>query len=305
MDMHACAPRQGTGRMDLFFQTLLNGLMLGAGYALVAVGLTLVFGTLHVVNFAHGAFFALGGYGVLMLQQAGLPYLAALPLAVLLVAAVGFAAEIAIVRRAIYDRGEHGSIIVTFAAGQAIVAAIILVAGPDPMPVASPFGQATTTVFGLFLSGQRLFIAVMSLAVLIGFALWLTRSVRGQQLLAVAQNARGALYSGIDVPTIRALAFVLGVSAAGLSGALLASIISAFPTMGDANMITAFTVVILGGLGSIPGALLGAMAIGLGNAFFETYVSVSWTPALGWVLVIVVLLLWPQGLMGRAQLHRH
>ena len=81
MDMHACAPRQGTGRMDLFFQTLLNGLMLGAGYALVAVGLTLVFGTLHVVNFAHGAFFALGGYGVLMLQQAGLPYLAALPLA--------------------------------------------------------------------------------------------------------------------------------------------------------------------------------------------------------------------------------
>lgn len=291
--------------MDLFVQTIINGLILGSGYALVAVGLTVIFGTLHIVNFAHGAFFALGAYAVLLLQHAGLPYLMAIPLAVMIVAAIGLLVEVTIVRRALYDRGEHGSIIITFALSQAIVAAIILIVGPDPLPVRSPFGQTAISVFGFFLSAQRLFIAVASILVLAAFATWLRHSVKGQQILAVSQNARGALYSGINVPLIRGLSFLLGVAAAGLAGGLMAPMISAFPTMGDANVIIAFTVVILGGLGSIGGAMLGALVIGLANSLFETYVSVSWTPALGWILVILVLLFWPQGLMGRAQINRH
>jgi branched-chain amino acid transport system permease protein len=121
----------------------------------------------------------------------------------------------------------------------------------------------------------------------------------------VAQNPRGALYSGINVPMIRSLSFVVGVAAAGLAGALLTPIVTAYPTMGHTTLITGFTVVILGGMGSISGAMLGALLIGVANALFETYVSVSWTPALGWTLVIAVLLLWPQGLMGRPQLYRH
>ncbi len=291
--------------MELFVQTIINGLILGAGYALVAVGLTVIFGTLHIVNFAHGAFFALGAYAVLQLENVGLPYLLSVPLAVVIVAAIGFVLEMSIVRRALYDRGEHGSIIITFALSQAIVASIILVVGPDPIPVESPFGQTAISVFGFFISAQRLFIASTAIMVLAGFAFWLRRSVRGQQILAVSQNAKGALYSGINVPFIRSLSFLLGTAAAGLAGALLAPLISAFPTMGDANVIVAFTVVILGGLGSIGGAMLGALVIGIANALFETYVSVSWTPALGWILVILVLLFWPQGLMGRAQLNRH
>lgn len=291
--------------MELFIQTLINGLIMSSSYALVAVGLTVIFGTLHIVNFAHGAFFALGAYAVLQLQAFGVPYLAAVPLAVAVVAAIGALVEMAVARPALYDRPEHGSIIVTFAMSQAIVAAIVLWVGPDPLPVRSPFGLTSLSAFGFFLSAQRLFIAVTSLLVLVAFALWLRKSVRGQQLVAVSQNARGAYYSGINVPLIRMLAFVLGVSAAGLAGGLIAPIISAFPTMGDANVIIAFTVVILGGLGSIGGAMLGALVIGLANAFFETYVSVSWTPALGWILVILVLLLRPQGLMGQMNLNRH
>ncbi|MCW0235022.1 MAG: branched-chain amino acid ABC transporter permease [Ferrovibrio sp.] len=291
--------------MDLFVQTVINGLILGSGYALVAVGLTIIFGTLHIVNFAHGAFFALGAYAVLTLQNFGVPYLLAIPLAAIVVAVIGYALELSIVRRALYDRGEHGSIIITFAISQAIVSAIILVIGPDPIPVKSPFGQTAMSVFSYFISAQRLFIAGTALVVLVGFGLWLRNSTKGQQILAVSQNAKGALYSGINVPLIRSLSFILGVAAAGLAGSLLAPLISAFPTMGDANVTIAFTVVILGGLGSIGGALLGALVIGLSNAFFETYVSVSWTPALGWILVILVLLLWPQGLLGKAQLNRH
>ena len=291
--------------MELFIQTIINGLILGAGYALVAVGLTVIFGTLHIVNFAHGAFFTLGAYGVLLLQRMGLGYLAAIPLSVVAVAVVAYGLELTIVRRALYDRGEHGSIIITFALSQAIVAAIVLLVGPDPLPVKSPFGQTALSVGGFFLSAQRVFIAVTSVVVLAGFALWIQRSVKGQQIIAVSQNAKGALYSGINVPRIRSMSFLLGVSAAGLAGALLAPLISAFPTMGDSNVIVAFTVVILGGLGSIAGAMVGALVIGLSNALFETYVSVSWTPALGWILVVLVLLFMPRGLMGRTEINRH
>ncbi|HEV7415535.1 MAG TPA: branched-chain amino acid ABC transporter permease, partial [Tianweitania sediminis] len=186
--------------MDLFVQTIINGLILGSGYALVAVGLTVIFGTLHIVNFAHGAFFALGAYGVLTLQNLGFGYLIAIPLAVLGVAGIGYALEVTIVRRALYDRGEHGSIIITFALSQAIVASIVLIMGPDPLPVRSPFGQTAISAFGYFLSAQRVFIAITSVVVLAGFAWWLRYSVRGQQILAVSQNAKGALYSGINVP---------------------------------------------------------------------------------------------------------
>lgn len=291
--------------MDLLLQTLANGIVLGAGYAVIALGLTLVFGILGIVNFAHGAYFTIGAYSVVVVSAAGVPYLAAVMLAVLVVAAVGLLTELTVVRRGLYGEGNHGSIIVTFALGQALVAATLLIFGPDPLPVSSPFGDSSVKLFGIIVAGQRAFIFVASLAVLAMFGAWLRYTVRGQQVLAVAQNSKGALYSGINVPVIRALSFVLGVAAAGLAGGLLAPIVTAYPTMGDAALVTSFTVVILGGLGSISGALIGAFLIGIASSLFDTYVAASWTPALGWMLVVAVLLLWPQGLRGRAQANRH
>lgn len=291
--------------MELLAQTLVNGLVLGAGYAVIAVGLTLIFGIVGIANFAHGAFFAVGGYASYMLTARGLNYFVAVPLSVLIVVAIGVVIEWMIIRRSLYGDSHHGSLIVTFALGQAAVAALILLFGPDPLPVNSPLGNSTLRFLGIFVTSQRAFIFVCSLLVLAALALWLQRSVKGQQVIAVAQNARGALYSGIDVPLIRMIAFVLGVAAAGLAGALLGPISTIYPTMGHGALIVGFTVVILGGMGSIPGAMLGALLIGVANALFETYVSVSWTPALGWGLVIATLLFRPQGLLGKVQQHRH
>lgn len=290
--------------MHLLSQTLLNGVVQGAGYAVIALGLTLVFGILGIANFAHGAFFALGGYGTYLLTAVGLPYLAALPVAVAGVAVLGVATEWLVVRRTLYGEGQHGAIIVTFALGQAITAALILLLGPDPYPVGSPFNMGALTALGLVVTGQRVLILVVCLVVLGLFALWLGRSTRGQQIVATAQNPRGALYSGINVPRLRSLSFALGVAAAGLAGALLVPIVTAYPTMGESALVTGFTVGILGGMGSISGPLIAAFVLGLGNALFETYVSVSWTPALGWAVVIAVLLVRPQGLMGRMLVHR-
>lgn len=290
--------------MDLFLQTLLNGLLVGAGYAVTAVGLTLVFGILGIVNFAHGAFFALGAYAVLLATRAGAPYVLALFVGLGVVAVAALATEVLIVRKRLYGEGNHSSLIVTFALAQAMMAAMLLIAGPDPQPVRSPF--AVSLSFGGFVvSGQRIFILVTSALVLSVFGIWLKYSVRGRQVAAVAQNPRGALYTGINVPRIRTLSFALGVGAAGIAGGLLTPITNVFPTMGNASMITSFIVVILGGMGSLSGSLLGALLVGVANAMFETYVSVSWTPALGWILVIAILLLAPQGLRGKSLKHRY
>lgn len=164
--------------MDLLLQTLVNGLVVGAGYAVIAVGLTLVFGILHIVNFAHGAFFALGAYTVFMSISVGVPYFLALPIAVAVVAAVGFVTEITVIRKSLYGVGNHGSLIVTFALAQVLMALMLLIAGPDPHPVSSPFGQANIQAFGLLITGQRAFILVTSALVLAAFGLWLSRSVR-------------------------------------------------------------------------------------------------------------------------------
>lgn len=291
--------------MELLVQTLVNGLVLGSGYAIIAVGLTLIFGIGGIANFAHGAFFAMGGYACYLLTVRGVNYFVAVPISVLIVVVIGLVTELIVIRRSLYGESHHSSLIVTFALGQAVIAALILIFGPDPLPVASPLGQSTLRFLGIFVTSQRSFILGCSILVLGVLGLWLGLSVKGQQVIAVAQNPRGALYSGINVPWIRTLAFVLGVGAAGLAGALLGPISTIYPTMGYGALIVGFTVVILGGMGSIPGAMFGALLMGIANALFETFVSVSWTPALGWVLVIATLLFRPQGLLGRAQLHRH
>lgn len=290
--------------MDLLLQTLVNGVVVGAGYALIAVGLTLVFGILGIVNFAHGAFFALGGYSALMAMNLGLPYWLALIVGLAIVLVVAFATEMLIIRRGLYGEGNHSSLIVTFALAQVMTALMLLIAGPNPQPVRSPFSDSSISFFGLFIAGQRALILVISVLVLTGLALWLKRSQRGRQVTAVAQNPKGALYSGINVPRIRTLSFMVGVGAAGLAGVLLAPITNVYPTMGNASLITSFIVVILGGLGSIPGSVLGALIMGVATALFETYVSVPWTPAMGWTLVILILLLAPQGLYGKPASHR-
>lgn len=290
--------------MDLVLQTILNGLLVGSGYAVTAVGLTLVFGLLGIVNFAHGAFFALGAYSVFLAVSMGVPYLLAVLVGTVVVALAALATEMLIVRRKLYQEGSHSSLIVTFALAQALMALMLVVAGPNPQVVTSPFAGSMTAL-GLFFSGQRLFILLVSVAVLAAFGFWLKRSVRGRQVAAVAQNPRGALYSGINVPRIRTLSFVVGVSAAGIAGGLLAPITNVFPTMGNGSLITSFIVVILGGMGSISGSLLGALLVGVANALFETYVSVSWTPAMGWTLVIAILLVAPQGLRGQSLKHRY
>jgi branched-chain amino acid transport system permease protein len=284
--------------VQLFMQTLVNGLSLGASYALIAVGLTIVFGIGKIVNFAHGDLLMVASYGVVFGAGLGLPYAAAAIVGLLVVLAIGFAIEKGIIARGLYTADHHVSIIVTFALALLLSNGAQVIFGPDAQAVASPLTSARLEVGGMALDGQRALTAVVGVVVLVGLALWLHRSKTGMQLRAVSQNPRGALYSGINVKRVRLLAFLLGAGLAGLAGVLLAPTQTAYPTLGHIAVVTAFTVVILGGLGSVSGAGFGGLVIGMVYAFVGTYVSVEWTTALGWVLVIIMLLVRPQGLLG-------
>lgn len=291
--------------MFLLLQTLLNGLSAGANYALLAVGLSLVYGILHIANFAHGVLFALGGYAAVLLAGAGVPYFVSLPLAIAIAAAIAWLLEAGVVRPVLYAGSHHLAIIVTAAIAQAGAAALVLLAGPNPIPLSSPFAGTTLRMGPFFLSGQRAFAMVAAVVVLSLLGLWLTRSQAGRQVLAVAQNPRGALYAGINVRRVRSLTFVVGAACAALAGVLIGPESTVYPTMGNAALIVGFTVVVLGGMGSLKGALLAALLMGLINALCETYLSVRWTAALGWLVVVVVLLVRPQGIAGRIALHRY
>lgn len=284
--------------MDLFIQTMLSGLVLGASYALVAVGLTIGYGIGKIVNFAHGEFVMVAGYVAVIAVTSGTPYALAVVAAVVAVAVLGLLVEKGIVARGLYEAPEHASIIVTFALALALINGTQMLAGSDPRPLRTSLTSYRVTIGSASVDGQRAVTAAIAVVVMVGLALWLTRSRAGMQLRALSQNPRGALYSGINVNRVRTGAFVLGVALAALAGALLAPTLTVSPSMGTPVVVTAFTVVVLGGLGSIPGATLAAFIVGISYSLVSTYMAVEWTTAFGWLLVIAMLLVRPQGLLG-------
>jgi branched-chain amino acid transport system permease protein len=285
--------------MDLIIQTLLSGIVLGASYGLVAVGLTFVYGIGKIVNFAHGEFAMVGAYVLALTLGLGVPWPIALALGVVGVCLLAWFLEVAIVAPRLYKAHEHASVIATFALSILLANGALLLFGSTPIRVDSPLSDSKVTILGASVDGQRALTALISVVVLIALATWLRKSRLGLQMQAVSQNPNGALYTGINVRRLRRIAFILGAGLAGLAGVLVAPSMTAYPTLGINLVVTGFTIVILGGLGSVYGASLAGLVIGILYSAISTYVSVQWTTAAGWALVIVVLLLRPQGLLGK------
>jgi branched-chain amino acid transport system permease protein len=285
--------------MELIMQTISGGLIIGLTYALAASGLTLVFGIGRIVNFAHGEFIMIGAYGVVIALSLGLRYPLACVFGVVLVMVVGFVVERGLIARGLYEADEHSAIIVTFALGLLLTNGALIIFGPESFRVDSPLLGERISLGVLSTDGQRGLTALISIAVLIGLSVWLKRSRFGLQMVAASQNAAGSLYTGINVKRIRTIAFVIGASMAGLVGVLIAPTMTVFPSMGQNNVVIAFTVVILGGLGSVSGAAIGGLVVGLVQSLVSTYAEAQWATAAGWILVIIILLVRPQGLLGK------
>jgi branched-chain amino acid transport system permease protein len=278
---------------------MINGLSIGVAVVLMALGLTIIFGLLDVINMAHGEFYALGAYVGVALLATGLPFWWALGLVPLAMLVVGYVTERLLVQRVFDSKDRHTlTLLLTFGLGIVMEDVLAIVFGANPLRVSSPIGGATE-VAGLFFPNYRLFVMVFG-AVLIA-AVWLVvyRTPLGAMVRAAAYDRDMAGSLGVPVGVVYAGTFAFGVALAGLAGILLAPIYSVFPTMGRDFVLIAFSVVIVGGMGSIKGAVVAGLVLTQIQSISSLYISPVWSDPLVFAIMVMVLMWRPQGLFGK------
>jgi branched-chain amino acid transport system permease protein len=289
----------------LLIDLTINGLIIGLFYALMAIGLSLIFGILRIVNFAHGEFYMIGAYAYTLIALFfGISPWLTLPCAFIAGMALGWATERLLMRPLYSGYASWGvmkdeyAVIITFALSLLLINLVDKVIGPNGYR--GPSLVATTRVeIGPFMaSGHRLVAAGIALLVLIAVGLFVRYSYWGRQIQAVAQNRLGASLAGIDTAKASAIVFALSGGLAALAGALLSPIINATPDVGAFPAVKSYVIVVLGGMGSIPGAAVASLILGVLESFGAVYISYGYRDTFGLVILIMVLLFRPHGLFG-------
>ena len=288
--------------MDQLLQHLLNGLLLGATYSLLGIGLTLVFGLMNVVNFAHGEFYTLGAYAVFAaLAAAGVNFFLAIALAI----AVGRRGGRRVRARpppaapGRVDRHRHAGddrAVDRDAERRAPGLGRRRARACPRRFRASRWQWAAVSV-----SPLRIFVFVASACLIIGAHLLLARTKLGRAMRATFQDRETAALMGVSIERIHTITFAFGAGLAAAAGALLGPVFLLYPSMGDLASLKAFSVVILGGLGNFVGAALGGLVLGVAEELGAGYVSSGYRDAVGFVIIVAVLLLRPSGLFARAE----
>ncbi|HSF04617.1 MAG TPA: branched-chain amino acid ABC transporter permease [Methylomirabilota bacterium] len=287
--------------MDALLQHLVNGLVLGGTYALLGIGLTLIFGLMNVVNFAHGEFYTLGAYAAFAaLALADLPFLGALVLAIAAGAVLGGLTELVLLRPL---RGHSIDTVMLVMIGLwiAMQNAELLAWGGIAKSIPHPFPTAPLTLGTISIAPLRVFVLATALALILGAHLVVHRTRLGRAMRATFQDPDTAALMGVRIGQIHTATFAFGSGLAAAAGALLGPIFLAYPSMGDLAALKAFSVVILGGLGNVAGATLGGLLLGVAEELGAGYVSSGYRDAVGFVIIILVLLLRPSGLLARAE----
>ena len=280
-------------------QVLINGLIRGFLYALSAVGFGLIYNTTRVLHVVHGAIFGAGGYFLfLALDTFGLPWWLGLAVAVALSAILGCASDL-LVYRPLQRRGASSDIAFVSSLGAYIVLvnAFALIWGSESKILKSPL-EATVSVGQIVLSWVQVAEGLAFLAILGGLIVCLRRTRAGRLLRAARDNTQLLAVLGFDTNRVRWLAFASGSALAGLAGALLALDVGVEPYAGFAVILTAAVAVIIGGIGVFEGGILGGIIIGLAQSIAAWKLSSGWEEPTTFVLLLLVLLLRPQGLMG-------
>jgi branched-chain amino acid transport system permease protein len=291
--------------VSALLQQVLNGLMIGGAYALMAAGLTIIFGLMEVVNFAHGEFYMLAAFILYQLSTVfGLNFFLSIAIAVLLVSAIGVGVQVFFVRRLRrVSRLNYLYATSVLTIGLSIFAqnVVQLIWGPLPKTIKQPISQTPIDFGSVGLSPTRLFILVVSALVIGALSLVMTRTLAGKMTRAVFQDREAATLLGLPVSKIDAAAFGIGAGLAGLAGALLGSAFTVYPTMGGLATLKAFAVVILGGMGSFPGAIIGGFLLGVTESLTAGYISTGFKDAVGFFVVVLVLMIRPSGLVPAAR----
>jgi branched-chain amino acid transport system permease protein len=290
----------------LTLDLLVNGLIIGTFYGLMAIGLSLIFGILRIVNFAHGEFYMVGAYAyTLAAVNLGIPPSLALPLAFAGGIVLGAVVERLLIRP-LYagyvswslPRDEY-AVIVTFGLSLLLINLANKFIGPFGFKGPPLIGVSRIAIGPVLLSGHRLVATLVATAIIATVALLVRFSFWGRQIQAVAQNRFGASLAGIDPAKVSVMVFALAGGLAATSGALLANIFNATPDVGTFPAIKSYVIVVLGGMGSVPGSILASLVLGVLESFGGVYISYQYRDTFGLVILILVLLFRPQGLFGQ------
>jgi branched-chain amino acid transport system permease protein len=282
-----------------FLQACMNGLLTGALYALIGMGLALIFGVMRIVNFAHGAFLMVGMYATWVLfDKLGInPYLGFAPAGVFLFLFGYLVYQLVI--KPVRNQSHFMQILMTTGIALILTDSAQLIFHADYRQTNIALINRTLR-FGPFTANAAALLSFAIAAVLIaGLTLFVTRSLTGQALRAIAQNPEVAPLMGINVSRIHGFSFALGIALAGMAGGLLLPALYLFPSVGEDFTTKAFVIVVLGGMGSIEGAALGGLVLGLAESLTSLYLGDQWKLVVGFTIFLLVLSFKPSGIFGR------
>lgn len=288
---------------SLFVQGLINGLNQGAIYALIALGYTMVYGIIRMINFAHGDFIMIGAYTLFytipLMVDAGMPAWMAVIVAVAVCALVGVLVEI-LAYRPVRKAGPMSALITALAMSIFLENLAMVLFGAKPHNVQAIFSLPTITVGGVSLPLNVLLTIGIGVAMMLCMQLFVKKTKLGKAMRAVPQDKDASTLVGINVNKIITLTFAIGSGLAAIAGVLLCSAYpTLMPTTGSMPGIKAFTAAVFGGIGSIPGAMIGGILLGIIEIFSKAYISTQLSDAIVFAVLIVVLIVKPDGLLGK------
>jgi branched-chain amino acid transport system permease protein len=286
--------------VQLFAQDLVNGILAGGILAVVALGFSLVWGIMNIINLAHGAFIMVGAYITYQLFTSLHvdPFLS-VPISFALMFALGYAIQKYVINWVV-RAPVLTTFLLTFGLSLLVVNVVLVIFSGDARAVSPVYSGANFTVDGVTVPYVKLWTLLAALGITGLMYLWLTRSKLGRAVRATAMDVGAAQLSGVRVARVYAIVFGLGAALAGAAGSLLSMSYSLNPSMGDPFIIKAFVVCVLGGLGSVEGALVGGLVYGVVESFGSQYVGSGYQDAVALVVLLIVLVVRPTGILGRA-----
>src|SRR5688572_18318486 len=278
-------------------EQVVNGLMIGSIYVLIALGMVLIYGVMHVLNFAHGVLFMVGGYlcHFFFTRVTG-SYAAAVVLSMAALALIGIALERAVFRP--LQGNLRNQVIASLGLILAIEHLVIALWGPNALQMKVPATATLVPIGELRFPVQHLLVIGTTLAVVAVLFVFLKVSRFGTAIRATSQDRQAAMVVGIPVERIDWITFGLGTALAALGGALIGPLFLVFPQMGDAPMVKGLAGILLGGMGSVPGAVVGGFIIGITESISTLFLPTDYRDSVAFVVMVLILLVWPRGLFG-------
>ena len=284
---------------EVYLNVAVSGVLTGLVYGLMALGLSVIFGVVRVVNFAHGEMMTIAMYAAIVLFSAFHldPLIMLVPIAAVMFA-FGYALQAGVINPFI-TRPEHSQFLLLVAIAIIIINVLLILFGPDAQNVQTTYAYDSFQIGKLIVDATKAYAALAALVVALALYLFFQYTTLGTSIRACADNYNGALVVGLDVKHLYALTFGLGAACVGAAGVMLVLIVDVTPSLGPAYTLLAFIIVITGGLGSMPGALIGGVLIGLTEAMAGLMFTPSAKTMFSFAILVLVLLFRPQGIMGK------